>query len=104
MDITLKVTPFSPKPGEEYDAARYPGLGMYHDQVSGDWYLVYQPKGCTINCVANVGNGTRCPLPAIDQGVTIEALSIGNPGIQASDILKAIAISQNPALARELLK
>lgn len=103
MNITLRVTPFSPKAGEEYSAAQYPGLGIYHDQVSGDWYLVYQPKGAAVYCVAGLGSGTRCPLPTVDEAV-IEAVSIGNTGIQASDILKAIAITQNPTLARELLK
>lgn len=103
MEVTLKVTPFSPKTGEEFDAAKFPGLGLYHDQVSGDWYLVYQPKGCTISCVSNLGSGTRCPLPTVDV-VELGAVSISNTGIQASDILKAIAITQNPTLARELLK
>lgn len=103
MDVTLKVTPFSPKTGEEFDAAKFPGLGLYHDQVSGDWYLVYQPKGCTISYVSNLGSGTRCPLPTVEV-VELGAVSISNTGIQASDILKAIAITQNPTLARELLK
>lgn len=103
MDVTLKVTPFSPKTGEEFDAAKFPGLGLYHDQTTGDWYLVYQPKGCSIHCVAHLGSGTRCPLPAVEE-VKVEAITISSPGIQASDILKAIAITQNPALARELLK
>lgn len=103
MEVTLKVTKFSPKFGKELDAAEYPGPGLYHDQISGDWYLVYQPKGCLVYCVLNLGIGIRCPLPTVEV-VETGAVSISNTGIQASDILKAIAITQNPTLARELLK
>lgn len=98
MKMIIDVKTFIPPAGKEWDGASYPGLGFYHNPVSLQWVLVYQPAEVGPSCVIGLSTGARCPFPAEEfiESKPAEAAS----GIQASDILKAIAISQTRSWRR----
>jgi hypothetical protein len=103
--IDIKV--FTPPIGQEFIVTSYPGPGIYHHPSTMAWTLIY-PIGSTLCCL-NIGVGYTCPIPVTDVPEPEPTTAILNQtneasGITASDLLKAIAISQNPLLAKELLK
>lgn len=106
MKLVINVTEIVTQAGKEYNSEAYPGPGLYHNPTTYDWMLVYRPHCATIDCVLILGKGIRPPIPT-EEYKELEAITatLEQPsGISASDLLKAIAISQNPLLAKELLK
>ena len=102
MRKTIEVVSFAAPVGQEYTPAAYPGVGFYHNPTTLNWYLVYAVPGGTTACAMWMGTGVRFPLPTVeDVEPKLEQVA---GGITAADLLKAIAISQNPLLAKELLK
>lgn len=103
MKKVIEVRELVPAPGKEYMADGYPGLGLY--KVPAGWALVYQSPS-SVPCVMLIGSGFVPPFPMEDykEPEPQTAILNQNNGISAADLLKAIAISQNPLLAKELLK
>ena len=106
MKIVIDVTEIVPQVGQEYLSITYPGPGLYHNPATFDWMLVYRPHGCSTDCAINIGKGVRPPFPTEEYKEPEPVKVVVEPpsGITASDLLRAIAISQNPLLAKELLK
>lgn len=63
--------------------------------------MVY-PTGPTTSCAISVGCGFYPPIPMEDY-VEPKVEQVAN-NITAADLIKAVAVSQNPSLAKELLK
>lgn len=103
MKVVIEIKKFSPPPGKEYDASQYPGPGLYQNPTTMVWYLVYAMAGSTSGSVAEIGCSALPPFPSTPS-VESAGAEPTISGITAADMLKAIAISQNPLLAKELLK
>lgn len=100
MKKIIEVREFVATTGKEYEASQYPGLGLFHNTSIGGWYLVCTLSGA--KTVYSLGVGATSPFPMEDY-VEVERKST-EPAVTAADLLKAVAISQNPLLAKELLK
>lgn len=98
MKKIIEVREFNPPAGKEYDGTAYPGPGIYRTPTG--WNMVYQ---CGISiCAMNMSVGFAPPFPMEDY---IEPkLEQAAGGITAADLIKAVAVSQNPLLAKELLR
>lgn len=95
----LEVTEFTPPTGKEYSAESYPGLGMFVDKFES-LRFVYKSAGSTVACVLDI-SGLLTKVK--DDAAPLESVQIiGSAGISMNDVLKAIAISQHPGLAKEL--
>lgn len=106
MKHIINVKTFAPPAGQEYSASAYPGPGLYHHPSTLTWVLVYSMSGTVAGMYAiSLGVGYSCPIPMekYEEPKPIEPAKV-ETGVTASDLLKAIAISQNPLLAKELLK
>jgi hypothetical protein len=102
MKKIIEVKRFSAPAGKEYEAAAYPGPGIYQSDMG--WFLIYQLAPTGALCSMNLGTGYNPPIPMEDY-VEAKLETRDEPqGVTASDLLKAIAISQNPLLAKELLR
>lgn len=101
--IVLDVREIVVESGKEYYATSYPGPGLYCNTPTYEWFVVFNNLSST--CVTSIGKGTRCPIGGEDyvEPAALQPLEV-QAGISADHILKAIAISQNPLLAKELLK
>jgi len=95
----LEVIEFTPAAGKEYMADGYPGLGLFLDKF-GVLRAVYIAVGGTVPCAIELG---RLAAHVKEQEPTTAILHQTN-GITAHDLLKAIAISQQPGLAVELTR
>lgn len=100
--FTINVTSFTAPAGKEYEAVNYPGQGFYYNPVTFQWFIVSRFDGCTVDSVMYLGKGSSPPFKT--EAYVEPPSEVAHQGIQASDLLKAIAISQNPLLAKELLK
>jgi hypothetical protein len=89
VTITTQELPSTVSLAQMYIASSYPCSGVYTDAINV--YFVSKVSG-TVNYVPKV--------------VLIEVSNptVGSFGVAVSDLLKAIAISQNPELAKELLQ
>ena len=96
----IEVIEFTPAAGKEYSADGYPGVGLFLDKF-GALRAVYIVAGGSVPCAIELGR-----LAAhVKEQVEFAVSSIQQPtGISANDLLKAIAISQQPGLAVELTK
>lgn len=102
MTQFIEIQNFTPPPGREYDVTAWPGPGMYKTNL-GSWFMVY-PVG-TSHCVIGLGVASLCPIPSKHRDELVPPVKPEPPtGVTAQDLLKAIAISQNPLLAKELLR
>lgn len=100
MKKIIEVREFTPPPGKEYLAEQYPGPGIY--KTMQGWMIVYNPSGAATLVVITLGSGYAPPIPMEDY---IEPkLEQAAGGITAADLLKAIAITQKPEMAKELLR
>jgi hypothetical protein len=101
MKLTIDVTPIQLPPGMEYVSTAYPGPGIYHNQTTLSWVLVYTIAGTNSMCATTVGTGAMPPLGALIQTPTPKTTEGTFDGLM---LLKAIAIAQNPQLALDLCK
>lgn len=99
MKKIIEVREFSTPIGKEYNGDLYPALGIYHN-VAG-WFLVYQTDVGT-RCVINLGAGFTPPI-LMEDYVEPKLEQVAG-GITAADLLKAVAITQKPEMAKELLR
>lgn len=100
MKKIIEVRDFSPPSGKEYMADEYPGLGLFRNPNTSCWYLVHINAGTKM--VAHLGVGATPPIPLADYAEPLP--EVREASITTADLLKAVAISQNPLLAKELLK
>lgn len=73
-----------------FSATTYPSTGAYYDKTTDTIY--FADKGANLVLSLNYGNkflSTNTPI-------------VSSPSISMNDVLKAIAISQDPNLAKEL--
>ncbi len=100
--VIIEIKYHTPPKGKEFEGAAWPGTGIYQDPATLAWYVVYQMPGC-LPCVMALGTYAANPFPMQPYAeATLEKVS--EVSISANDLLKAIAISQSPELARELCK
>lgn len=99
MKKVIEIKPVSLPGSSEYLATSYPGPGFYFNTTTQNWILVYLVGAST--CSISLGLGYVAPFPSTE---FVESPPPEPTGICAADLLKAIAISQNPLLAKELLK
>lgn len=103
--ITIKKV--SIEVGSVFDANQFPSCGIYMNKKDMCYYLVYQMSGMTQRTVMSLG---MYPFPSIndeedDEAVpAIEGIAAApmSSMVSANDLLKAIAISQHPELAKDL--
>ena len=116
MKKYFEVKEFTAPTGKEFDAESYPGVGIYVDR-DGQYRIIYRVVGSTIKCCLYLGILDEMTKEAIVEiedeaddhtepyGRTTATLTAAPvSAVTANDLLKAIAISQNPALAVELCK
>lgn len=104
MKLVIKVQDITLSELDKFNATLYPAPGFYRNTVTSDWLLVYPVAPSNVRCVISLGTGSRPPFPCEDYAEPAPAALNQVSGISANDMLKAIAISQNPLLAKELLK
>lgn len=98
----IEVKYHTPPVGKEYEGNAWPGPGIYQIPSTLQWFVVYQAAG-GIPIAMNLGTSASSPFPMQPYAEpTLEAVS--GASISANDLLKAIAISQSPELAKELCK
>jgi hypothetical protein len=103
MKKYIEVQEIEVPTGKEYDISSYPGLGMYL-MKSGVFTLVYKHAATVSSSVLQLGElGIPIKEGDLDKEAYIPIIR-DDHRVGVNDLLKAIAISQNPDLARELIK
>lgn len=93
----VEVKEFTPATGKEYMADSYPGLGLFMDKF-GTMRIVYKLNGATVACVLELS-------PLLVQASEPELqTNVIHQGVSVNDLLKVIAVTQQPTLAKELAK
>jgi hypothetical protein len=90
----IKLQEISLPSTEAYLFAKYPGPGLYRNS-DGNTYAAYFISAGATGCVMNVGN-----LCTYAEEISEKAPVV--VGISEATLLKALAIAQQPALAKEL--
>jgi hypothetical protein len=101
----IEVKDYDAPAGKEYDASSYPEPGIYRDKL-GQMRIVYQLENVTTQTMMYLGKLSVAGEKMIveQRELVIDPIQAVQTSFSANDILKAIAISQNPSLALELTK
>ena len=99
MLVTFKVLPYPVDilPSDAYIALKYPKSGAYLDTSGAMVYLVDK----LTNLVTMLSKSMLSVLNSVESSELI--IGTAQQSFTANDFLKAIAISQKPELAKELL-
>lgn len=98
----IEVKYHTPPAGKEYEGNAWPGPGIYQIPSTLQWFVVYQAGG-GIPIALSLGVSASSPFP-MQPYVEATLEKVSEVSISANDLLKAIAISQSPELAKELCK
>ena len=96
----IEITKYDAPAGKEYDAAAYPGFGLYIDS-NFNYRLICQLAGTAVATAMYIGQLSPMCLKDLVQNQD-EAKPQAPSSIVMNDLLKAIAISQKPDLAKDL--
>jgi hypothetical protein len=101
----IEVKDYDAPTGKEYDINGYPEIGLYRDR-NGQLRIVYQLENSLTPTMMYLGKlAVSAEKMIVEQReLVIDPIQAVQTSFSANDILKAIAISQNPSLALELTK